>query len=58
MKLLGKSWTELIQRPRSKFKTVSLKDDQDDITEDAIAASAVQPDKIVKDCDAAAASEL
>ena len=40
------------------IQNVSLKDDQDDITEDAIAASAVQPDKIVKDCDAEAASEL
>ena len=37
---------------------MSLKDDQDDITEDAIAVSAVQPDKIAQDCDAEATSEL
>ena len=45
---------DIAEKPDStaseQIQNTSLEDDQDDITEDAIAASAVQPDKIVKDC--------
>ena len=45
---------KILDRPDStaseQIQNVSLKHDHDAITEDAIATSAVQPDKIAKDC--------
>ena len=53
---------DIAEKPDStaseQIQNMSLKDDHDAITDDAIAPSAVQPDKIVKDWDAEAASEL